>query len=336
MRTIFLYFFIFPFAIQSQTVQGTDFPMVGMVNKLMLTDSNGVVPGNAGDGVTWDFSSLQSNGLFRVDSFISPASSPYATSFPSATLVDHQSYPGTDYFIYFKDDGSAFQRIGNVHTDTVKYPNPANQFPYPLSFGTSNSDTYFASYYSGGNLAHMSGVINNSVDGRGTLILPNGTYYNVIRMKFTRHEMDTVFMPMPVPGTLDETFYYWYQTQSYYPLLYIQNTNTTVSGYSVNEKYVGYRQGILGIDEQNAIDSKFFCYPNPANESITVRYKLAQVQKLELTLFNLEGIPVFQSSMPSNGRININIERLPNGIYLLRSNTGDVKKVVVEHQNQNF
>lgn len=336
MKKIIFGILILPIAVQAQTLQGSDFPTAGTVKTLMLADTSGVQPGNAGTGVTWNFSSLTNSGQLQTDSFFTPSATPYGASFPTATIVEHEQYPGTNYYIYFKDDGSEFQRVGNVQPDTVVYYDPANQFPYPVSYGSTNNDTYFASYNANGYLTHMRGTVTNDVDGSGTLMLPTGTYTNVIRMKFVRNEKDTVFSSPGVTGQLSQTIYNWYQSSLYYPLLSITITQVQFSvGSPVSSKLVGYRQGTTGINNLKNTLSFVNAYPNPANDNMEINYQLKQTQSVTFSVINLLGqvVKKINTDTQNSGvyTLKMDVKNLPNGMYMLTSNLGPMQKIIVNH-----
>ncbi|HVA98654.1 MAG TPA: T9SS type A sorting domain-containing protein [Bacteroidia bacterium] len=336
MKKIILGIFFLPILVQGQTLQGSAFPTAGSVKTLILSDTTGVQAGNAGSGITWNFSSLTNSGQLQTDSFFIPSATPYGTTFPTATIAEHETYPGTDYYIYFKDDGSEFQRIGNVQPDTVIYYDPANEFTYPENYGSSNNDTYFASYYVSGNLAHMRGTVSNTADGSGTLTLPTGTYTNVIRVKSLRNEKDTIFASTQITGILTQTIYNWYQSSLYYPLLSITTTNVQFNfGSPVNSKTVGYRQGTTGIDNLNNSISFINVYPNPANENIQIHYSLKQSENVTFELVDVLGRvvkkPLSETQTTGSYKFNLDVKNLPNGLYFLKSNTGVSQKIIVNH-----
>ena len=188
----------------AQTLDGTAFPSAGSTFTLTLCDTN-VAPGIGGVGTTWNFASLTSADSTQTDMFVTPASTPYGSLFPTADIAVHETIgTSTNYYIYYKNTGSAYERIANVQPDTVTYSDPANEYPYPLSEGSTFSDTYYAAYDD----AVMSGGLSTFSDGSGTLTLPTGTYSNVIRVIATRVEHDTVGALAVV---LTQQFYNWYQ-----------------------------------------------------------------------------------------------------------------------------
>ena len=91
-------------------------------------------------------------------------------------------------------------------------------------------------------------MITGGVDGTGTLILPTGTYTNVLRSHYTRTEQDTTYGSSTNALVQVIDYYEWYQPNSYFPILSISNTTATVMGFTVfHRKNVGYRLSLIHI-----------------------------------------------------------------------------------------
>jgi hypothetical protein len=317
MKRFIILFALLPFLGQAQTIEGTAFPAIGSIYTLTLADTTGIEPGNTGQGLTWDFSSLFNTGFIQVDSFLMPSATPYGAIFPTAGIADHETYPGTDYFVYYHDDGSEFQRVGNVQPDTVIYSDPANEFPYPISYGNTFSDTYFASYHQslGGTLVHMHGVASETADATGTIILPTGTYPNVLRVTALRTEHDTIFGFSNTFVYAQYHYYRWYQANLYYPVMQIMVTDITFSptGHS-HSKTVGYRAGTpSGIIANTDPAQMLVVSPNPSLTGIfqfRLNDKSVQISEVEIT--DVTGQIIYKV----NGNIStVNLSDQKAGIY---------------------
>lgn len=311
-----------PFIGQAQTIQGSAFPVIGSVYIRTLTDTTGVQPGNSGTGITWDFSTLVNSGSTEVDSFLLPSATPYGATFPTADITDHEIYPGTNYYVYYHNNGSAYQRIGNVQPDTVIYSDPADEFPYPLSYGNTFTDTYYASYHqNNGGLVHMSGVVTETADGSGTIILPTGTFSNVLRCSGVRNEHDTIFGTPTIYVTLKVTFYTWYQTYLYFPLMQIATTDFTPSfGNPLHTKMVGYGMGIpAGINDKTYPGEMMAVSPNPSPTGLFqfhFKDKSEQVHQVEIT--DVTGRIIYKVS----GNISdVNLSDKTKGVYFYQIQT---------------
>jgi Secretion system C-terminal sorting domain len=287
----------------------------------VLADTTGVLPGDGGSGMNWDFSTLMSTSHTQVDSFMIPSATPYGDLFPSAQLALHEMNPSTDYYIYYLNDGSEFQRIANVQPDTVIYSDPANEFYYPISYGDTYNDTYYSSYMTtvtgSSSTVHMWGTISVNADGSGTLTLPSGTYNNILRVKSVREEFDTIFGQLPIVVHAIYTYYNWYQTSLYYPILAIDYTDIYPSiGPLIHTKTVGFRAVTTGINEKIASNGGLTVSPNPSSTGIFNLFPNDKQENInQVEIIAPDGRVVFSST----GNVNeIDLSGQAKGIYFYR------------------
>jgi len=323
MKNYIILFVLLPFLGQAQTIQGSSFPAIGSVHTLTLADTSGVLPGNGGMGVTWNFAELINSGATQLDSFLLPSATPYGATFPAADIAVHEIYPGTNYYVYYHNSGSAYQRIGNVQPDVVIYYDPANEFPYPVSFDNSFSDTYYASYNqtTGGNLVHMWGVASETADGTGTIILPTGSYSNVLRVSGSRDEHDTIFGTPNIMVHLVVNYVSWYQPDLYYPLIQISTSDFIPNiGSPLHSKKVGYRAGTsTGIVDQTYPGQMMTVSPNPSPTGIfQFRFNDKSEQVCQLEIMDLTGQIIYSASGNMYG---VNLSDKKDGIYFYQMQT---------------
>lgn len=141
-----------------------------------------VSPGAAGVNQVWDLSSITS--LESVSLTIG-APDP---SFPASTVTKLEG-PAK----FYMELSSVAQIIHGVDAGgtTVTYSNPQTHIGFPLSMSSSGNDTHLATFTSGGYPFSRAGSSTWEVDGWGTVITPNGTYTDVLRVKQTQTYVDT-------------------------------------------------------------------------------------------------------------------------------------------------
>ena len=316
----------------AQTIPGSAFPAAGSVFVLTEADTTGVQAGAGGMGTTWNFSTLVNSSGSQIDSFMLPSATPYAALFPTADIAIHETAPpSTNYYIYLNHSipNSNYQRVGNIQPDTVIYTDPANQYPYPLALSNSYNDTYYAHYHTTGGFASMAGVSSGSVDGTGTLVLPTGTYSNVVRTHFTRAEHDTV-ATHAVVVTID--YYEWYQANAYYPILSIVNT-TIQSVVSIHKKTVAYRAGYAstGIADIANENNGVLLYPNPSTQKTTLLYESTTAGESLISIYDLSGRIVHSQVYSATGglqQVALDITNVPVGIYEVKILNNEMAKTV--------
>jgi hypothetical protein len=103
----------------------------------------------------------------------------------------------------------------------------------------------------------------------------------------------------------------------------------------INFKKINVR--VVGINEKTAnITGAPKIYPNPATNNVSVVYNLSKASNVTLGIYNMVGQQLMTTSKYINaGEVNValNIEKLPQGIYFIKSNIGNetyTNKLVVE------
>jgi len=87
----------------------------------------------------------------------------------------------------------------------------------------------------------------------------------------------------------------------------------------------------LGIKENNNLNNKFYFYPNPANTQISIVSQQITTES-NISIFNVNGQELIKQPIKNN-ETNIDISKLPKGIYILKfvtDKTVEVRKIVKE------
>ncbi len=138
---------------------------------------------------------------------VSPKQVKNAEKFPKANLVGQssdgelvfmQKTQTENYLVGYADGG-----IEIVYTDPVLF------MRRPLRYGEVIADTYAVRYTARGFEFEGKGTIRVEVDGEGRLILPNGTYDNVLRVKITQSQTD-VMLKYPSKIQTTTVTYVWF------------------------------------------------------------------------------------------------------------------------------
>lgn len=256
------------------TLTQSQFPAAGSVFNMNMADTAGVLPGNSGTNVTWNFTSLNSAVGMMTDSFLTVMATPYGASYPQSNLVKHETGPGIDYFVYYDINSSCASRVGNADTvNQITYSDPANEFIFPVTYNSGSSDTYYAVYtdQASTSVVHVHGAITSIADGTGTLQLPSNTYTNTLRVHYTRDEHDTVFTSSgSMADRIITNYYQWYVAGTYYPILSIQTTFIDLGFSQYYRKYIGWRTPPLGIISSDPSTEQFSVFPNPSSGDLHI------------------------------------------------------------------
>ncbi|HEU4717566.1 MAG TPA: hypothetical protein VFU15_07025 [Bacteroidia bacterium] len=331
-RTLLLPVFLFAAALPAQvTLVQSQFPHAGDIFTLNMSDTTGVLPGNSGTNVTWNFTSLNASQGVTTDSFMTVGSSLYGANYPQANLALHETGPSVDYFVYYDVNSATADRVGNADSvNVITYTNPATQFYFPMSYGTTGSDTYYATYSdaASGSIVHVHGTTSCNADGTGTLQLPASTYTNVLRAHFTRYENDTVFTTTSgaYPYQISTDYYLWYITGQYYPLLSIQSTVINIGFSPSYRKYVGWRNSPLDVPA-TATTSTLFAAPNPASSTL----QLAGPADGTLSFYAADGKLLMEKQVAKDEQLLVDVTGWEPGLVLVvfRNNEMTLRRSVM-------
>lgn len=156
---------------------------IGTVLKFQQCEPGGVLPGNAGADQIWDFSDLSSLPDTTIETMVSPGSTPSGNDFPEANLTESYS-DGRYVYVDKQTNGNYLVGFADPAAGlTIHYPNAMQFAVRPITFETNITDEFTISYSVNSLNFVGAGTVNILADGYGTLILPNATYENVLRLK---------------------------------------------------------------------------------------------------------------------------------------------------------
>jgi hypothetical protein len=325
MRRILLFAFVFSFtASHAQiTLSSSDFPDAN--DMYLMSDATaftGMDETLTGANYSWDFSQLSTtttgqhtDTLFAVTSmnFI------YQAVFGDFSFLQHRSNQATHgsdfslgtqiaitdvYNFYYNNSNDYHQSgfgagINGIPAPTAYDPHDII-YKYPVQFGNVDSS---ASGYSVSLPNFLYYGVNrnriNEVDGWGTLVTPGGTY-NVLRMKTTIHEHDSVYLDtlgfgygfdLPV-----QTEYKWLAQGEGLPVLQIN----VAGGFVSSIVYKGVNSSGITAVEKNIFD--FTIFPNPVSGKLFAKYTLQQQQDASFILTDAVGNVVSSVAQKAQGR----------------------------------
>ncbi len=335
------------------TITTNDMPSPGdTIRKSVSFSTAGIDFTLTGDDYVWDFSSLST--LYQsVDTFVSVSSVPFLYQFvfiPNIIANVAQKFPGidtlglpvTDPYIFFKNSSSSFNDVGFAIT--------VNEIPIPLKFDDADIIYKFPVEY--GNVdSSYSGVefgINdlgfisierkrvNETDGWGTLTTSYGTF-DVLRMKSTVEETDSIYIDSLGFGTTLDRFYIEYKWMANGfddPVLQITEEGPLVTVTWIDSIFDPF----TNIAEPRILHSDISISPNPLSDNGKLQINLTDKTKVQLLIFNIEGIPVYNvfDGELEKGKhsfaINKHVSKLCSGIYFVRMNTNSeilTRKLIV-------
>lgn len=298
------------------------FPSIGSEFTFRRTSTQGFqIPDGVltGNGYTWDYSSLPDTGSTLTIRYIDPASTPYTSNFPDANLaLQIQKRDSLDHYTYFLSNSSGFITLGEVSEQqqvsaVITFYEPAVRLPdLPLEYmDSANGWTDLNGQFAGNTTMDYSYVY----DGYGTLILPTGTFDQVVRLKTITNSKGYT-----IDQSAETTRYSWLSAQGGHELLVF--TEQIVTGfspsrgssflYNMDATPVALAHGSF---DQNVMT----VFPNPAVNNISLA-GLPSGASIHVAIHNLSGQAVVSKTITtSNGVAGLDLAGIASGLYLVQA-----------------
>ena len=355
--TIFLFalamLFLAPYAMAQPTLTAAGNPQVG--DEIVMyrhSESNPVAfiaPGPAGEYITWDFSLIEGDDVQNVSIDSSPL---FLDDIPNATFYYRVNTPsifggtsgryrfynssnnglsimGSDYIGFL--DGSTLVNIGLPRTS---FDPAIDELIYPATYGDSYSDSYAretnSSFFG---FINQENTFVTEIDGHGTLILPIGTFENVLRVKITEEQQSNLSDDLYI------STYKWYKAGYNLPIMEV-SLYETLDGNAVQRFYYAETPShvstpitfVKPTSHLNYTDllSDFIVQLNPLGGFDKLEYYLEQTSMVKLTVYDLMGKKIFIVDLgaQSEGEHTHTLElgNIPKGVYLIEINADGIRQ----------
>ena len=190
----------------------------------------------------------------------------------------------------------------------------------PFLIRTVNNDTYvdpFASTFVNGGTWDRAGDITVTADGYGTLMLPNATITNVLRVKVSEDYGDSY------SGTelyhYNTDIYMFYKPGIHIPVLslthYVQGSTTVDYGNYLDD-------ASLGVQNPNL--AEISVYPNPAGNEVFINWNGHGANLNQIQVFDVSGKLMFSANTKVN---SIALEDFESGVYFIHIWEGDNREI---------
>jgi len=304
--------------------------VIGTSHDFIFTKN--VDEGTSGSNVIWDFSGLQPIEKTLTSHMLDPVSLDKSSEIPEANTVIEEF---GNYF-YFKVQNDIMEQYGTVCCNTViKYDKPFLKIKFPFTYGDKETGSYSGVQESADSKTPVSGNYEVSADAYGTLILPNVTLNNVLRVKQSRT------IDYGNGNVTTEITFRWYTANVRYPILVIIKYITPKSTYVAETAlyaHAGEQAKSAAEIQTPELLSNLDAYPNPYDDNLTISYNLGKPEKVKIEIYDASG-NIFknviggakQDAGVHNMTINTTESNFKPGIYYVRvtiNETPFTKKVV--------
>jgi len=275
------------------TLTRSDFMSIGDTVQQITADVGNRTPGPSGPNQTWDFSTLTDNGEANPAIMaVTPASTPYATQYPGTNFVLMEQPDGNDNFSYYQLNEQEFTLYGvaGLSDDgevVVIYDDREEHIHFPFSYNDKVNDTFHATYSSNGISFERNGTSEVEADAYGTLVLPQGTFHDVLRFK-TVQEMTDVGAGFTIETKVES--YSWMAKGMKWPLLVFSFVETNAGGIEIEASSIEY----LGEGDGTNQNSRFMSHVTREGGGFQTRLLLRnhgeQEQTVVLTPYTKDGL----------------------------------------------
>lgn len=323
-------------AIAQPQITDVNMPMVGDApTRGICSDIPNASTLNAETGASysWNFSSLTEASTATFD-FIEPSNSYWPTAFTNSDLCGIA--PEVDGYTFYSVSSSMLETdglriiIGPGDTVRADYTDSEVIMNLPATFGNSNTDNFSGTAFAAGSALTTSGTLSYSIDGYGSLQLPNATYQNVIRYHANRSETYS-FNGFPA-GTTTKEQWIWISADYRFWLLLMETISDPINGQSSTVWYQKTPIAVnpTGIADVN--DDSFSIYPNPVSTNGTLQLARSLNNDESIQLLDMQGRVVRNISSATS---TVSLDGVNAGIYLLNilSNQGQsitTQKLIVQ------
>jgi hypothetical protein len=299
------------FAQPTLTASGCN-PVIG--NTYTAISNGGFPQGAAGANQTWNFTSIGNTGS-SSSQIVAVNSTPNGALFTNSNIA---SSSGGAY-VYYSSSANALT-INGVASPSggplITYSNGEDFLRYPLTFGNTYTDTWAATFTSGVDF-FRTGSVTVTADGYGTIITPQGTFTNALRIHFVETYHDSSDFAV---GDYTNDQYFWYKDGITEALASTYTFTSTFAGQTNTTTGGTYASGTVGIEESQ-LSSSIALFPNPAQETINLTIDDENISNAKVKIINQLGqdvTPVEIININAGNNTQIDVAYLKNGIYSIQ------------------
>ncbi|MDO8999978.1 MAG: T9SS type A sorting domain-containing protein [Bacteroidota bacterium] len=290
-------------------------PVAGDMYTTYQCDSLNVNPGASGAGAVWNFSTVVTHSNV-INNYTAVANSNASYPIPGVALAS-----SVNNISYYKSTTSDLKYWGgNIVVGpvaaTLIYTTAAVVAAYPMSITTSSSSATGGTINTTAPLPQAGTFVGNSgtiADGTGTLILPTGTFTNVIRVVTTQ----TIDFIVPLAtGTVTQMNFDYYNIGTKESLFTISTSTVLTSLSPTPSTQTIVTRSVptpVGIKENRQSLIDLVVFPNPSSNQ--VNFVTESKEAKQLVIYDVTGKLIEQHNFV-DGKLILSVLDYNKGMYL--------------------
>lgn len=270
-----------------------------------------------GQNQTWSYGNVGmpvSSGLPK-----NCINNPLLTTYPAANIRRGDNFSLNNYaFEYLNVSNTGIELVNSTDIlgKLTSYTNSRQLITYPFKY----SDTFVDAWTYTTNATTYTTIGSSTViaDGTGTVTTLAGTFNNVLRVKTTISASTYSNTTGGQVSYYDVVTYQWYYPGLHEPLLstFSQSVNGVTSATNrIVEVYIN--AVAVGQNNLEKAQTKLKIYPNPAHLNLSIEAR-EYYDVLDLQITDLDGRIIKRLLFRDNEKIEIDINDMDSGFYLLR------------------
>lgn len=280
--------------------------------------------GPSGANQIWDFSDVVLP-VTQAASLDNPSNTPFASDYPNADLVgiNNEEFIGTSYAFYsFETDGvyTIGFELDGTFSISQPYSDPRRDLSSPLSFGDSFADVSVFESTTLGLTSDGESDLSLEVDGYGTLITPEGTYGNVLRVRTNETTVVTFDIGIGQPSTTTTILesFAWFVDGYPIPIMIISNQSGDGNPGDATSRYIS---GVpLLTTEFNTLEGVSI-YPVPSVDFVNLEMGDNTTNQAIVRIFDVKGSIVKEFNQRVEKVTRFDVSDLPSGFYSINIQT---------------
>lgn len=276
-------------------------------------------PGSAGANQTWNFTSFPTT-TSNSESYLACSAAPSCSQLTGTNVVAYT--PSTASYAYYISSSATYAMRGLEASGIVfDFTDVEDMMRFPLTFNNNYTDNFSENYTASGMAMVRTGSVTVTADAWGKVMLPTGTFNNVLRVHRVKNYQD-FYMGNPIL-TSYENQYFWIQPNNHEFIMFTDSLNTASSSTTV-----AYFSDLspASVTDMNSSVSTISLSPIPAKNKLDIRFQHSENGNVAFSVVDMTGRVVLQNPPQeySVGKCaaSLDISSLAPGVYVLQLSDG--------------